>query len=102
MANRSPQQHRTGSVIACLRKLQGWSLESAIAEYVHFSHPKSRELDIKFIEEFDVSNLAHLSQTFEEPPWDIPAGPVIPVEDDDGYPSPTWYLQSSINRVNVV
>lgn len=100
MANISLRQHRTGCVVACLRKLQGLSLESAIAEYVRFSHPKSRELDMKFIEEFDVSNLAHLSQ--KASPWDIPATPVIPVEDDDGYSSPTWYLKSSINRVNVI
>lgn len=103
--NGTLQQHRTGCIIACLRKFQGWSLESVIHEYVRYSHPKTRELDKKFIEEFDVSSLVHLRPSPKASLWDAPRTPVVAVESDDddgGYPSPTWYLQSPINKVNIV
>ena len=98
------QQHRTGSIIGCLRKLQGWDLDSIIAEYISFSHPKSRVLDEKFIEAFDVSKLAHLSHALMSPlPWNIPTTPrLVPVEDTKELSPPTWYLHSSpMNRVDV-
>ncbi|OJJ87074.1 tyrosine phosphatase family protein [Aspergillus glaucus CBS 516.65] len=94
-------KHRTGCVISCLRKLQGWSLDTIIPEYLSFSHPKSRLLDEKFIEEFDVSKFTHLSHTLRTPPWPLPASPKLCLDNDEDCPSPTkWYLQPSVSRVN--
>lgn len=45
-------KHRTGCVVGCLRRLQTWSLTSIFEEYRRFSHPKSRALDLQFIEAF--------------------------------------------------
>ena len=47
-------KHRTGCVIACLRKARGWALSSIFAEYLMFSHPKSRIEDQRFIESFEI------------------------------------------------
>ncbi|KAK1139037.1 tyrosine-protein phosphatase siw14 [Aspergillus melleus] len=50
-------KHRTGCVVACFRRLQGWELRDALSEYRNYSWPKSRVLDEKFIREFDESRL---------------------------------------------
>jgi tyrosine-protein phosphatase SIW14 len=42
-------RHRTGCVIACLRKVQGWPMEAIIAEYEAYANPKTREGDVEFI-----------------------------------------------------
>jgi tyrosine-protein phosphatase SIW14 len=42
-------RHRTGCVIACMRKAQGWPMEAIVAEYEAYSNPKSREGDLDFI-----------------------------------------------------
>ncbi|KAJ1558765.1 hypothetical protein HK096_005134, partial [Nowakowskiella sp. JEL0078] len=52
-----PGKHRTGCLIGCIRKLQHWSLTSIFDEYRRFSHPKSRSMDLQFIELFDVSKV---------------------------------------------
>lgn len=44
-------KHRTGCVIACLRKMQGWSDHAAVDEYRTYSNPKSREGDELLISE---------------------------------------------------
>eukprot|EP00842_Homolaphlyctis_polyrhiza_P003798 jgi/Hompol1/4419/HPOL_001740-RA len=46
-------QHRTGCLVGCLRKMQHWSMTSIFDEYRRFSHPKSRSMDQQFIELFD-------------------------------------------------
>ncbi|KAJ3193149.1 hypothetical protein HK101_005336 [Irineochytrium annulatum] len=51
------QQHRTGCLVGCLRKIQHWSYTSIFDEYRRFSHPKSRSLDQQFIELFDISKV---------------------------------------------
>eukprot|EP00038_Savillea_parva_P013154 m.209258 g.209258 ORF g.209258 m.209258 type:complete len:174 (+) comp24504_c0_seq1:85-606(+) len=48
-------KHRTGCLVGCLRKLQGWSLVAICDEYRRFAAPKARVLDQQFIELFDVS-----------------------------------------------
>lgn len=45
-------KHRTGSLIACLRRVRGWSLSATVAEYMLFAAPKARIEDQRFIEEF--------------------------------------------------
>eukprot|EP00033_Pygsuia_biforma_P002975 GCRY01003276.1.p1 GENE.GCRY01003276.1~~GCRY01003276.1.p1 ORF type:complete len:210 (+),score=28.33 GCRY01003276.1:193-822(+) len=47
-------KHRTGCIIGCLRKLQGWSLTSIFAEYRRFAGTKARALDQQFMELFDI------------------------------------------------
>lgn len=42
-------RHRTGCVIACMRKVQGWPIEAIIAEYEAYANPKVRDGDIEFI-----------------------------------------------------
>lgn len=49
-------KHRTGCVIACLRKVRNWSLSSIFAEYLMFADPKSRMEDQRFIEAFELED----------------------------------------------
>jgi tyrosine-protein phosphatase SIW14 len=42
-------RHRTGCVIACMRKVQGWPIEAIVAEYEAYANPKSRDGDLEFI-----------------------------------------------------
>jgi len=46
-------KHRTGCLVGCLRKFQKWSNTSIFDEYRTFSNPKSRAMDLQFIELFD-------------------------------------------------
>ncbi|GAA5960436.1 hypothetical protein JCM3765_007513 [Sporobolomyces pararoseus] len=45
-------KHRTGCLVGVLRRLQTWSLTAIFEEYRRFSHPKSRQMDLQFIEAF--------------------------------------------------
>lgn len=57
-------KHRTGTVVACFRKLRGWHTTRAMDEYVRFSHPKERETDTEFISAFDVNELrSHVTRS---------------------------------------
>ncbi|KAI8924367.1 tyrosine phosphatase family-domain-containing protein [Entophlyctis helioformis] len=44
----------TGTLIGCLRKLQGWNFNSIIVEYRSFAGNKSRYVNEQFIELFDL------------------------------------------------
>jgi hypothetical protein len=46
-------KHRTGCVIACLRKCQGVPIEEILEEYKTYAYPKERPGDIAFIKSFD-------------------------------------------------
>ncbi|XP_050204281.1 tyrosine-protein phosphatase DSP3-like [Mercurialis annua] len=46
-------KHRTGTLVGCFRKLQNWCLPAVFEEYKHFAGAKSRDGDLKFIENFD-------------------------------------------------
>jgi len=46
-------QHRTGTVVGCLRKIMGWDLAAIFLEYHRYADPKARKLDERFIELFD-------------------------------------------------
>jgi tyrosine-protein phosphatase SIW14 len=50
-------KHRTGCVVGCYRRSLGWSLASALHEYILFSYPKSRLEDQRYIESFDPATL---------------------------------------------
>ena len=59
-------RHRTGTMIGCLRKLQGWNLASILEEYRRHAGPKFRLLNEQFIELFDTDLVRRSS---EAPPW---------------------------------
>ena len=56
------EQHRTGCVVGCLRKLQMWALSSIFQEYRDHSDPKARLLDEQFIDLFDERSLLKLAR----------------------------------------
>ncbi|XP_022639872.1 probable tyrosine-protein phosphatase At1g05000 isoform X2 [Vigna radiata var. radiata] len=52
-------QHRTGCLVGCIRRLQRWCLSSVFDEYQRFAGAKARVSDQRFIELFDISCLKH-------------------------------------------
>ncbi|KXS14157.1 protein-tyrosine phosphatase [Gonapodya prolifera JEL478] len=52
-------KHRTGCLVACLRKILHWSLTSAFAEYRAFAAPKERAMDQQFVEVFDTTTVKY-------------------------------------------
>lgn len=51
----SKGKHRTGCLMAVLRRMCGWSLSAALDEYARFAGSRRRFLDNQFIELFDIS-----------------------------------------------
>ncbi|CAM9593416.1 unnamed protein product [Scytosiphon promiscuus] len=45
-------KHRTGCLIGCFRRTQGWAVSSIFEEYTHFASPKDRLVDQRYIELF--------------------------------------------------
>lgn len=60
--------HRTGAVIGCLRKIQGWNLTSILEEYRRYAGSKVRVLNEQFIELFD-TDLIKLPPKTERSEW---------------------------------
>ena len=54
-------QHRTGCIIACLRKVQSCSTAFALEEYNDYAFPKARPDDVRFIESFDPSPVKEMA-----------------------------------------
>jgi len=50
-------KHRTGCMTACFRKITGWTDEACIQEYMQYSTPKERALDMAFIRRYDAEVL---------------------------------------------
>lgn len=48
-------RHRTGCVVACLRKIQGVPIKEVLEEYTAYASPKARPGDIELIKSFDPS-----------------------------------------------
>lgn len=46
-------KHRTGTVVACLRKYQGRPMDEILKEYKAYAYPKERAGDHEFIKAFD-------------------------------------------------
>ncbi|KAL6511562.1 hypothetical protein OROGR_021159 [Orobanche gracilis] len=55
-------KHRTGCVAGGFRKLQNWCLSAILEEYKKFAGKRSREIDLAFLKEYDVSCLRHCSR----------------------------------------
>lgn len=56
-------KHRTGCVVACLRKIQGLPMEEIISEYIAYAGPKAREGDISLIKSFEPAAVFHYAAT---------------------------------------
>ncbi|PKI85889.1 hypothetical protein MVES_000617 [Malassezia vespertilionis] len=61
----------TGTLIGCLRKMQGWNFASILLEYRGFAGPLSRGANERFIETFD-TDLVTLPPTEFIPDWLLP------------------------------
>ena len=53
-------KHRTGCAVAVMRHVTGWNVDSVVEEYRAYAEPKAREQDMKYIKEYQVSNLEGL------------------------------------------
>ncbi|KAH8883435.1 protein-tyrosine phosphatase, partial [Thozetella sp. PMI_491] len=53
-------KHRTGCVVAVVRKVTGWKLPRIVDEYREFAGAKARDCDVKYITLFDLSSLSNL------------------------------------------
>ncbi|OOF97796.1 hypothetical protein ASPCADRAFT_394695 [Aspergillus carbonarius ITEM 5010] len=84
-------KHRTGCVIGCFRKLQGWESRDIINEYFRHSYPKSRLLDEKFINEFNASQLSQSAQASGVKAWK-PSGDLKTPSEENDKASPTRLL----------
>ncbi len=60
--------NETGTVVGCLRRLQGWNMTSIIDEYRRFAGAKGKNVNELFIEMFDVS-LINLPVREHLPSW---------------------------------
>ena len=56
--NLTLNQHRTGCVVGCYRKMNGWKVDSILKEYVSFAGPKAREMDKAYIQAFDTNAMS--------------------------------------------
>ncbi|KAF4589850.1 tyrosine phosphatase [Ophiocordyceps camponoti-floridani] len=50
-------KHRTGCVVAVVRKLSGWTVNTVLDEYRAYATPKVRECDVDYISSFKASTL---------------------------------------------
>jgi hypothetical protein len=77
-------QHRTGCVVSCLRKIQGETLASCLTEYHTYAGSKARSLDVEFITDFDERALLWMARengiiAGDEPAIDSPLLPPLQV-----------------------
>ena len=56
-------KHRTGCVVACLRKVQGWSMKDIMEEYEDYAGGKSRAGDRALIKAFNPETVYEYAQT---------------------------------------
>lgn len=54
-------KHRTGCVVALVRKMQNWDLERILDEYKFFASPKPRDCDVEYVTKFEVNDIQHLA-----------------------------------------
>lgn len=50
-------KHRTGCVVAVVRKLSGWNSDRVVDEYKTYAAPKVRECDVDYITSFQPGSL---------------------------------------------
>lgn len=54
-------KHRTGCVVALVRKLQNWDLSRILEEYKTYAAPKIRDCDVDYVTKFQVADIQHLA-----------------------------------------
>ncbi|KUI73855.1 Tyrosine-protein phosphatase SIW14 [Cytospora mali] len=54
-------RHRTGCVVALVRKMQNWHMDRILDEYKAFAAPKPRDCDVEYVTNFKVSEIQHLA-----------------------------------------
>lgn len=59
-------KHRTGCVVAAIRKLSGWQLNTVIDEYKSYAEPKVRECDVDYISTLQCGPLQSLYSLHNE------------------------------------
>ncbi|UNI24632.1 Protein-tyrosine-phosphatase [Purpureocillium takamizusanense] len=64
-------KHRTGCVVAVIRKLSGWGTDTAVAEYKSYAEPKVRECDVEYISSFQATSLPLRSESARTSPVHI-------------------------------
>ncbi|KID96688.1 tyrosine phosphatase, partial [Metarhizium majus ARSEF 297] len=60
-------KHRTGCVVAAIRKLSGWQLDAVVDEYRAYAEPKVRECDVDYISAFPCGPLQSMYDLYGEP-----------------------------------
>ena len=73
-------KHRTGCVVACLRKIQGLPIEEILAEYHAYAGLKAREGDISVIKAFEPDAVFEYASTngyFQDEEWHIRGGIIV-------------------------
>ncbi|KAH6695400.1 tyrosine-protein phosphatase SIW14 [Plectosphaerella plurivora] len=53
-------KHRTGCVVAVVRKVSGWKVDLILDEYRTYAAPKVRDCDLDYISSFELSQLSNL------------------------------------------
>lgn len=53
-------KHRTGCVVAAIRKVSGWQMDAILNEYETYAAPKVRKCDIDYISNFQCDLLQSL------------------------------------------
>lgn len=66
-------KHRTGCVVAAVRKLSGWRLDTVVDEYRMYAEPKVRDCDIEYINSLVCAPLQSLYTSFRQPARPIPS-----------------------------
>jgi len=74
--------HETGTFVGCLRRLQGWSFSSILAEYHSYASSRARHMNEQFIELFDL-DLVTLPANLPE--WFIDQQRMFREEEDKHY-----------------
>ncbi|RPA90740.1 tyrosine phosphatase [Choiromyces venosus 120613-1] len=62
-------RYRTGTVIGCLRRLQGWTLSSTLEEYRRFIGNKRNRLENELRIEYFETNLVKILEEESRPGW---------------------------------
>ncbi|KAK2590686.1 tyrosine-protein phosphatase siw14 [Conoideocrella luteorostrata] len=60
-------KHRTGCVVAAVRKLSGWQLNMVVDEYRAYAQPKVRDCDVDYINNFECAPLQSLYDLYCNP-----------------------------------
>ncbi|EIE77595.1 hypothetical protein RO3G_02299 [Rhizopus delemar RA 99-880] len=72
--------HETGTLVGCLRKLEGWNFSSIVTEYRAYAGSKARYVNEQFIELFD---LDLVTLPLHLPPWFIHQQKMLTEEEEE-------------------